>query len=242
MIRGEDISKEAANFKSDARKRFNDALAALLTLAWAYQRYGKDFSFEIDPELHSEALRICREMTDGLMGDARKRVYALIESLDYADDKVAFDRYKDAARESMDMAGTHLLQLAEVWLAEAFVRGFTKEYTRICIVRYLSNPSASGLFAAWGKDIWKWGRGYQKNLINQLGIIGQNLILDSVRYAEWVDAQALGYSYYIMHRGSNFDCPVCDDMCEVPISIAIPVSRPHPNCMCWPEYFMEGES
>lgn len=237
MIRGEDIVKEAANFKGDARKRFNDALTALLTLAWAFREYGKEFTFEADQSLYADALRICREMTDGLMEDARKRVYALVESLDYADEEVAFDNFKDAARDSMDMAGTHLLQLAEIWCAEAFVRGFTKEYTRISIVRYLSNPMASGLFAAWGKDIWKWGRGYQKNLIDRLGVIGQNLILDSVRYAEWVDAQAQGYDYYIMHRGSNFDCAVCDDMCEVPIAIAIPVSRPHPNCMCWPEYF-----
>ena len=241
MIRGEDIVKEAAEFKGDARRRFESALEALLTLAWAFQEYGKDFTFEVDADLYNEALRICREMSDGLMDDAKKRIYALIESLDYADEDAAYERYADAARESMDMAGTHLLALAQVWLAEAFVRNFTKSYTKISIIRYLSNPLASGLFGAWGKDIWKWGQGYDKNLIRRLGVIGQNLILDSVRYAEWVDAQAQGYDYYIVHRGSNFDCPVCDEGCEVEIPITIPFSKFHPNCMCWPQYFHIGE-
>lgn len=241
MINRKDIAKEAADFKGDAKKRFDEALSALIALAWANREYGNEFSYEASEAIYAEALRICREMSDNLLEDAKRRIYALVETLDYADEEVAFEQFRDDARERMDLAGSQLITLLDMWVSEAFARGFTESYTRISVQRYMANPIASGLFGAWGKDIWKWGRGYDKNLPNRLSTIGRNLILDSVRYAEWVDAQAQGYDYYIVHRGSGFDCPVCDEGCEVEIPITIPFSKFHPNCMCWPQYFHIGE-
>ena len=82
------------------------------------------------------------------------------------------------------MAGSHLLLLLDIFVMLAFANGFSQAYTRISIGRYMNNPFASGLFGAWGKDVLKWGRGYDRNLMSRLAVIGQNLIIDASRAHE----------------------------------------------------------
>ena len=245
MLSNDYLVQEAASYKSDAKKRFDAALKALLVLAWKYKdAMGGDFSFEANPELYAEALRICREMSDGCSEDARKRLYSIVEdSLDYANEDVAWDYASTYEDESIttrfDMAGSHLIKLLDIWIAVAFTNGFTKDYTRISILRYINNPFASGLFGAWGKDVLKWGRGYSKNIADQLAIIGQNAIIGGARYAEWVDEQAKGATYYVRRRGSSYDCDMCESIAGIPIPIDTPFEYLHSRCCCYPEYFYE---
>lgn len=245
MLSNDKLIQEAASFKGDAKKQFESALKALLALAWRYRNEVEgDFKWESNPELYDEALRICREMTDGCEQDAKQRLFALVQdTFDYADEDAAWDFIYDYDGENIttrfDMSGSHLLSLLNVWIAAAFVNGFTKEYTRISILRYLNNPFASGLFGAWGKDVFKWGRGYSKNIADQLAVIGQNAIIGGYRYAEWVDAQSKGAMYYIRRRGSTYDCPSCDELCGYPIPIETPFEYLHSRCCCYPEYFYE---
>jgi hypothetical protein len=135
-----------------------------------------------------------------------------------------------------DMAGSHLLQIVEVWVVAAFTNGYSQAYTSISIVRYLSYPAASGLFGAWGKDVFKWGSGYSKDIKAQLAVIGQNLIIDASRRQEWREESAKGATYYIRRRGSTYDCPDCDELCGYPIPIDQPFIRLHSRCVCFPEY------
>lgn len=245
MLNRDTLIDEAASYKNDAKKRFDAALAALLALAWRYKdKIQGEFSFSANPDLYDEALRICREMSDGCAEDARKRLFEAIEdSLDYADEDVAWEYAEDLDGEPLmdrlDMAGSHLLDLLNLWIAVALAKGFTQHYTRIVIVRYLNNPFASGYFGAWGKGVLKWGSGYSKNIWEQLSIIGQNAIISGARYAEWVDAQAKGATYYVRRRGSNYDCPDCDALCGYPIPIDEPFDYIHSRCCCYPEYFYE---
>ena len=234
MLNNDTLTKEAAKFKSDAKKRFDIALAALLTLAWKYKFMGGDFSFEADPELYSQALEICRDMSDGCLKDAEAHIRELFEGEVDIDNESADDTI-----ERLDMAGSHFLTLLDLWVAVAFTNDFSKEYTRISIVRYLNNPLASGLFGAWGKDVLKWGRGYSKNIYNQLTVIGQDFIIDASRMQEWRSESSNGATYYVRRRGSSFDCPECDELCGYPIPIDMPFERLHARCCCWPEYYYD---
>lgn len=236
MLDRDRLTKEAAEFKNDAKKRFDAALAALLALAWKHKDLGGDFTFDADPEMYAEALRICRDMSDGTMADAERHIRALFED----NDDFEIDNFSaDNALESLDMAGTHLIQLVEVWCAVAFSNGFSQAYTRISIGRYLRNPYASGMFGAWGKDVLKWGRGYDRNIINQMAVIGQNLIVDAARAEEWREEREEGATYYVRRRGSGYDCPDCDAITGVPIPIDVPFERLHSRCMCYPEYHFD---
>lgn len=242
MLSNDSLVKAAASFKGDAKKRFETALKALINLAWTYKdALGKDFSFEANPQLYDEALRICRELSDGCSEDTKKRLIAIVEdAVSKSYDDAAWEYAEDANGEDIltrfDMAGSHLLALLNIWIAAAFANGFTKDYTRISVMRYLNNPFASGLFGAWGKDVLKWGRGYSKNIADQLAVIGQNAIIGGARYAEWMNEQENGATYYIRRRGSSYDCKTCDSLCGYPIPISEPFEVPHSRCVCWPEY------
>jgi len=240
MLNQDELTQSAAEYKDEARKRFDAALTALLALAWRWKgRINGEFSFESDTELYNEALRICRELSDGCAEDARRRVAALIEdSLDYADEDAAWEEQEDAI-ESYDMVGSHLLTLLDLWIAAAWANGYTQGYTKIAVLRYLGNPASSGVFGKVRPDLLKWGKGYDYNLINQLALIGQGIIIGAARYAEWVDAQAKGALYYVRRRGSNYDCDICERNANIPIPIEVPFEQYHPRCVCYPEYFYE---
>lgn len=234
------VENEAAAFKKDGRKRFEDALAALIALGFSRSDLGDNFLWESDPELREKALAVCREMSDGCLADAKERAKRLCDdSLDYYDFDVAWDLVENEARESFDMEGSHLLSLLEIWLALAFVNGFTEAYLKIMILRYIGEPYASPLWGNLPGGLLAWGKGYRKNIIDQISVIGQNAIIGSSKHAEFVDAVAKGATYYIRHRGSNFLCLECDALCEYPIPIDNEIGQTHANCMCWNEYFFE---
>lgn len=231
MLSNDKLTREAAKFKSDSTKRFDAALTALLALAWQYKHLGGDFSFSADPELYAKALAICRDMSDGCLKDAENHIKSLFEEefeAGYVNGEDAIERF--------DMAGSHLLELLNLWIALAFINGYSQAYTKISIGRWMNNPFASGLFCSWGKDVLKWGRGYDKNLINRLAVIGQNLIIDAARKREWEQEKEKGATYYIRRRGSGYDCPDCDELCGFPIPIEVPFERLHARCCCWAEY------
>lgn len=233
-LSNDELTKIAAAFKGPAKKRFDTALAALLSLAWEYKYMGDTFRFDVSPDLYDRALAICREMSDGCLEDSEKLVRTIFDEEIEMDNTAA-----EIAQESFDMAGSHLIELVTAWAIVAFENGFTESYTRISIVRYMNNPFASGMFGAWGKDVLKWGRGYDRNIFSQMTVIGQNLIIDAARSEEWRQMLSGGATYYIRRRGSNFDCPTCDETCGFPIPISEPFERTHSRCVCWPEYHYE---
>lgn len=233
------VEKEVASFKKDGRKRFEDALSALIALGYSRSDLGDNFLWESDPALNEKALAICREMSEKLVADARARAEYTCESLDYYDFDAAWDMVEDEALDSFDMEGSHLLSLLEIWLAIAFAKGLTEAYLKITILRYLGDPYASPLWGGLPGGLLAWGKGYRKNIIDQIGIIGQNAIITAADHAEFVDAVAKGATYYIRHRGSDFLCLECDMLCEYPIPIENELGPTHANCMCWNEYFYE---
>ena len=234
MLNNDTLTKAAAWFKSDAQKRFDKALAALVALAWKYKYLGGDFRFDADPELYAEALRICREMSDGCLEDAQKIIQSLFEEEDALDEE-----YVEDTLQRFDMAGSHLISLLDLWIAFAFENNIPQRYTVISVVNFLNNPFTPGLFKEVAKQSVQWGTGYSRNLVNQITVIGQNFIIDRARLREWIDESAKGALYYIRRRGSNFECPECDDMCGFPIPIDVPFERLHSRCVCWPEYIHE---
>lgn len=236
------IVKEAAAFKADASKEFDKAVKALLDLVWSYGNPTEDFLFEADPELDAKANAILRGLSDNLVARAKARAAAIVrESLG----GYGFDEsWEEAADEDdatiifrFDMEGSHLKELLEVWIALAAVNAIRKSELRVMISRYLKNPYASPLWKGIPLDAIKWGRGYSRDIIDQLALIGQNAIVGTARHAEWMKELENGAAYYIRRRGSNYDCAVCDEMANKPIPISIPFQFLHSRCMCWPEYF-----
>lgn len=240
MLDNDGLTSAVASFKRFTSKEFNKALNALVALGFKYKNAGADFLWDMEPGLHDEAVAILRDLSDTLAEKAKEIARGIIEdSLDYFDFDAAWDNDETDIIPRLDLQGSHLLELLEIWLALAFVNGIEKGELRVTVSRYLANPFASPMWRGLPQDILKWGRGYSKNIPDQLAVIGQNAIVYAARYAEWADALAKGYEYYVRKRGSNYDCKVCDDMANKPIPIYVPFEVPHPRCMCYPVYYAE---
>ena len=249
MLDREKLARTAAAFKRDAQRAFDEAVKALIDLAWSEKTPTIDFLWESDPELDAKANAILRGLSDTLAQKAKDLAAELIRNSIEPDDAEPYDidAIWDKATENdgigvlfrFDMAGSHLKELLEIWIALAILNDIQKSELRVLISRYLNNPFASPLWRGIPRDILRWGRGYDKNILEQLAVIGQNSIIGAGRYAEWEDARRKGAQYYIRHRGSYYDCPDCDSLCGYPIPIDEPFEWLHSRCMCWPEYFFE---
>lgn len=247
MLNNETIAKGAATFRKDSGKEFDKAIAALIALAYRYKYMGADFLWEKDTELNDEANRICMELSDTLAEKAKAIAKSIVmESLDYYDFEEDWDYEEktDAEEDNkhvpilvrFDQQGSFLKELLEIWIALAFLYSLTMGELRVMISRYLANPFASPLWKNLPKDILNWGRGFAKDIRKQIAVIGQNAIVSAARRAEWEDAVRRGATYYIRRRGSNYDCPDCDSLCDYPIPIDEPFEFVHSHCMCIPEY------
>lgn len=237
MISQEILIDEAAGYKKDSKSYFDEALAALLALAWPYR--SADFSFDGDDELYQEALDICISLSDKCNDRAIARMKNAISGMEGVDAWIGENEYENIG--SFDMAGTHLLELLGVWISVAAKNNWTEGYTRVMITRYISNPF---LCPAWKEvplDTLSWGRGYAKNIPEQLALIGQDMIIGGARWVEWNDeATNKNATYYIRRRGSTYDCPECDSWAGIPIPIETPFEPSHARCCCFPEYHYDN--
>ncbi len=239
------LVSEAAAFRRDASREFDRVVKALLDLVWAKRAPTRDFRFTDDAELDAEANAILRGLSDTLAARAKARAESIIrDSLPEYDFGEEWEDDWDATDDEdgtpllwrFDMEGSHLRDLLEIWIALAVLDGIAKSELRVLISRYISNPFASPLWSGVPKGALAWGRGYSKNILEQITVIGQNAIVRASRRAEQREERRGGATYYIRRRGSNYDCDVCEDMANVPIPIDVPFDFPHPRCMCYPEY------
>lgn len=241
MLNNQTLTARAASYKKDSRKEFDKAVSALIALAFGYKRFGADFLWDADPELNDEANRICRNLSDALAELAKRTAKEVMdEKLDNYDFDTAWeagnDEYGTPVLTRFDQQGSFLKELLEVWVALAFVYSIPESELRVLVSRYLSNPYASNLWRGIPRDILKWGKGYARNIADQITLIGQDAIVAATRNAEWQNAMADGAQYYIRRRGSYYDCDECQEMANTPIPIEIPFEIPHARCMCYPEY------
>ena len=235
MLKRQTLINETAAYRKDARRHFDKAVAALVALAWPYRKEG--FTFGPDFALYDDALDICINLSDQCAESARKRLLRAIEGLEW--DGEWEEDYDIDTQKRMDMAGTHLLALASIWVSVAAVNGWTESYTLVMVSRYIHNPF---LCPAWKNiplDTLSWGRGYAKDIAEQLALIGQGIIISAALRIDQQLEQRNGASYYIRRRGSNFDCDTCDELANKPIPIDVPFYFPHPRCVCFPEYHYE---
>lgn len=236
---------EAAAFKREAAREFDKAVKELLDLVWAKRVPTRDFRFTDDTEIDAEANAILRNLSDTLVAKAKARAEAIIRASlkDYDFGEEWTEDWDTANNEDgepllwrFDMEGSHLRDLLEVWIGIAVLNGISKSELRVEISRYLANPYASPLWRGVPKGALAWGRGYSKDIIEQMSILGQNAVVLAARRAEQRNERENGATYYIRRRGSDYDCDECDDLCGFPIPIDEPFEIPHSRCMCWPEY------
>lgn len=242
-MRNEQLIEQTAAFKKEARPLFEGAVAALIALGFRYPGLGANFLWDATPELDAECNKILRDLSDSLAAKAKARAISLMEA-------EGWDGGEDAWAEAnenvdvpiltrFDQQGSFLRSLMEIWIALAFVNGITPSYLKILVINHLSNPYTSKFWRGLPAGLLKRGPGYQRDILDQIGLIGQDGIIGAVRLGEWMNARDEGATYYIRRRGSFYRCDECQELANKPIPIEVPFDFLHARCMCWPEYHYE---
>ena len=79
-----------------------------------------------------------------------------------------------------------------------------------------------------------FGRGVNTNPIEAITIYEQNRVMIGYQRSVLLDYQRDGSIVgYKVHRGSDYDCPVCDELCVGIHLIDEQVLPAHPHCCCW---------
>lgn len=237
------LIESAAAFKKESRSDFEKAVEALIALAFRFKYLGADFLWTSDPVLEREANAILRGLSDTLSQKAKARALALMreEGWDFGEDawEDVNERVDTPILTRFDQQGSFLRELLEIWVALAFVENITPAYLKILVINHLANPYASRFWKGLPAGLLKHGKGYQRDLLNQIGLIGQDGIIGSVRMGEWMDAFGKGATYWIWRRGSNYDCPECEANKGRVFPMDVPFDTLHARCMCWAEYHFE---
>lgn len=238
MTDHEAVIDAMASVKGDVKKRTDEAVAAILLLAWQYRREG--FSFEDFPELDKKVNKLLQALSDGNIEDAEKRVKALLESLgleDWDEESLKYAEREIDGEDALwrlDLHASHLKELLAGWIAVAAAQKLSLAQTRLLMNTYGGAPWLSKKWRESGLGKMGWGSGYQIDTTAAMAVVAQDLINRSYQYAKVQQMKEYGVTHYRTIRGSSYDCPLCDKMMERRWPIDEIVLPYHPRCVCIP--------
>lgn len=253
MIRDrEKIVNILAEVKPKVRERVSSAVLAILTLAEAFRSQGEAFTFENSDTLYAGTMEVLRKLSEGCYEDAEKLARLILEDADFS-----FEDYEESQQDkkehgllwAFDMHASNLLKIIAAWLAIGFSKGLTTAEIHSHIMTSLNAPESSPMWRDAVRerlidpDEVRFGRGYQRRIVDSITILIQSILWQVLIGQQFEEAEEDGALYYVVHRGSTFDCPVCDSNCERLTPMSKPYVVPHPRCMCWIEFiFSEAEA
>ena len=229
-----------------------DAILTILMYADPYRSYGERFSFDISDTLREEVDKALIALSDGCLRDAEEIVRRLLLLIEMEEE---FDSIMDVAEEkgskglvwAFDMHSSNLKKMVEQFLKAGFAANITTSIIFSNIVSYMEAPDASQMWrdAVRMKVVdpneLRFGRGYQRNVVNAITILMQDVISTAYNEALRLDAQEEGFEWYEIFRGSTYDCELCDSYTGKRIPITERVLPIHPRCMCYAVYHKDEE-
>lgn len=237
---------EMAKVKGDSKKRTAEAVIAIIALAYAYRKEG--FAFEDYPALNEKVNRILRDLSDNNLADAERRAKKVLEDIEmtgWENESFIWAEREVAGENTLyryDMQASHLKEVIALWIGIAAVYGYSKYEIRREVLAHGGMPQLSPLWPGDRKLVFKWGKGYQRNIVNGLAVIGQDLVNAVYQYAKVQSFKEQGAIGYRTRRNSSYHCPFCDEMTHRIWPLDAVVLPYHPRCVCIPEPVFEGET
>lgn len=232
-----------------ARSLSKDALRELIALARPYAGLKEDFTFSADTELSSNAAILLLGLSNGIISAAEEETRVLLEDEDddVTEEAVAFALLNADgvyAEETFDRHASRLMYLAEGWAAIGFAEGLSDAQIVNNTLSYGGSPSASELWrraAENGRyqascindgDLVR-GRGILKDPIAALALAASVLVSRGYWHGSVFSMRRKGVQYYRVVRGSNYPCPICEDLCAALHPVTETVLPAHPRCCCY---------
>lgn len=231
--------------RKDIAKEVMDYVYKIVTLAEKSRYLGDQFTFHQDEELDKEVNRLLVLLGDEILSEVYRKAEELVEEEDkeevflwLTDEGTRADLF-----ERVDLYNSHLKYISEGWLAIGFAGGLSAGAIISKIRTFMLHPLASKEWRdAFNKGYqatilqegsMEWGKGVQKSPLEGLTLIEQTTLTEA-----WQRGVLSGYGRggaigYVIHRGSTYDCPLCDSFCNkvYPLDeLMLPI---HPRCCCY---------
>ena len=246
-----------AALKARSRSRVLETAREIIDLAWKWGYLGKRFTFDADADLDAEVNRLLLALSDLMIADTREKA---IEDADSEEDKEQILLFIDrpvsgrSLTERVDSHASHLKYLLEGYLAVCFASGFSKAGALGEVSRFLADPNAYPPMQeayAQADDYasrnirqrgYHFGRGENIDPIKGIALVTATMLNAGRQYGMLLgwgrDSQIIGYR---VRRGSDYDCPECDDLTIGIHPLDEIVLPAHPHCVCWMEPVRRGE-
>ena len=143
----------------------------------------------------------------------------------------ASKRYRGAGRLTNESA---LLSYAKNVTAEAeesiksYISAYSKASCKILGIDSITKAKRKDI----NIDVPSYGKGYYRNAYQNIVRNASQVIALAWGQAEQEYGQESGAVGYFVHRGSSYNCPVCDDLCGYIHPLDTMVIPAHPNCAC----------
>lgn len=252
MGRYADMVDVLAGVRPEVQRRVSSAVMAVLSLAEAYRSFGADFTFGVSSELERDVLAVMRGLSEGCLDICERKARGILATLDIEDGEAVLADAEERNNPNgvlwaFDMHSSNLLKVIGAWLTIGFSRGMDRSAIYTSILTAVNTDPSSG---TWRSAIRsglidpaevRFGRGYQRRITDAFTVLIQSIVFTAYTEGVMREADEAGALYYVVHRGSSFDCSYCDSRCERPTPMSEPYYPSHPRCMCWLEFLFSEE-
>ena len=244
------VIEEMARAKSDVERELRRYISEIIRECMAFAYLGKAFTFEVS-DLSDRVNSRLIALSDAILDDIESRAKTAIKYAEEEDDEDAILLYirrqigEEDLVQRLDKHCSTLRYFLEGWVAIGIVNKLKEYELTNTILSYIDNPFTSPLWqdafnagylsAAIQTQGYSYGKGNQRNVLKALTEIEQYAINEAFQYGRLLHYGKTGAIGYIIHRGSSYDCPLCDSNCGflIPLNdIRVPQ---HPRCVCWTE-------
>lgn len=245
--------KEVIDYMSEMKgvvsSKTMEKVRKILSLASAYSYMGAKFNFKVEKDLDTEVTQLLLDLSNEILIESETRAKKTIEDKDNENAVLAYI-YRDingaSAIERVDSHSSHLKVLLEGYFAVCFARGLSSSSILGSTLRFLTNPYTypdvakaflkpeeynSAFIRSRGIH---FGKGIANNPIDGLTLVGSYMIDEAFQYSTMLgfinDGNIIGYK---VHRGSTYDCAICDELCVGVHQLDEMVLPAHPRCCCY---------
>ena len=244
----DEVTKYLVGIKGRVTAETLETIRQILVLTREYSFLGERFTFDASSDLSEQVNALLIQLSDAMLDEADKRTLKTIENEDDNDTVLAYihrERNGETDVERMDRHASALRFLLEGYLAVSFANKLTNADILGDVLRFLSNPwgwepmrEAMKNPERWTTDVIRGlhpGRGNATNPIDAMTRMIQYEVIDGYQRGVLLeygrDPDIVGYN---VHRGSNYDCPLCDEVVAGgPYPLDVQMLPNHPSCVCY---------
>lgn len=244
----ERVIDEMAKARKDVERRLRYHIPEIIRECMAFAYLGKAFTFDVS-DLSERVNKRLISLSDDILSDIEERARKAIGYAEEEEDEgiiLPYIRRRIGDEDIVQRIDKHcstLRYFLEGWIAIGIVKDIREYDLTNHILAHMDNPVASPLWREAFNEgylstsirtgAYVYGKGNRRNVLSALTEIERYAINEAFQYGRILGYGKKGAIGYMIHRGSNYDCPQCDSNCNIVIPLDDIRVPQHPGCVCW---------